>query len=571
MNMFLLEQWLENDCKDQGLDLFDRYKRIVVSSRMIWKQPRLLWFTDHSIDHSERIILILGQILDNLHTTQNRLSPHELYILLASCYLHDIGMQNMIINNKPYELFDYHDFEYIRTHHPVRAYDLIINRSIASTRGEFTVDIDPDPRYLFPIALICKGHGTRYFDESCTELSKLPYQPRMIPIRGSLLCALLMMADELDLNIERAKFPEDMQLSPIASLHNHINSYVANCMVKNGRTSKEKTIEISFLFPENSELYATAVSKWVSRKLFAQMQKTQMIIEENTNGELSWAFPIQILEETDTRHFQRKLPIESQEILLREVIEPEVVNYQTVREEILEQLGSESSIPILMQCEDEQVLIQMMKWINVQCTLRNRCIIDFLNASFSKYDVLDLLRDFISGTTNNNQMDGSSENDLEINVMSEEEQKSVDKEIHIRFSTSLRMFFDEMEKAECSNSLLVFQNIDFAEPETLNFIINEYIPGHNRLSNKIPVILSSRKDLQTKFSEVTAFRMIPLSKEISIDEIQGHLIRFFSFPSFEAREKAEEIFGTSKNGCSQGVLFAIERLLRKESRGINEY
>jgi HD superfamily phosphodiesterase len=43
------------------------------------------------LDHSKRIIEIFGKLLQG-HS--NLLNKHEIFILLASAYLHDIGMQS---------------------------------------------------------------------------------------------------------------------------------------------------------------------------------------------------------------------------------------------------------------------------------------------------------------------------------------------------------------------------------------------------------------------------------------------------------------------------------------------
>jgi hypothetical protein len=60
----------------------------------IWavETPRIVQdFTDHGIAHSERLAGFVAKLL-NANTGQ-RLSTHEMYLLLAGVYLHDVGMQ----------------------------------------------------------------------------------------------------------------------------------------------------------------------------------------------------------------------------------------------------------------------------------------------------------------------------------------------------------------------------------------------------------------------------------------------------------------------------------------------
>ena len=58
----------------------------------IWNRVLLRHYTNHGLDHSERMIEILNTLLSN----GVKLNEHEKFILLSSIYLHDIGMQSPI-------------------------------------------------------------------------------------------------------------------------------------------------------------------------------------------------------------------------------------------------------------------------------------------------------------------------------------------------------------------------------------------------------------------------------------------------------------------------------------------
>src|SRR5437870_13857520 len=53
----------------------------------------LLHFTDHSVNHSDSLARFVDDLIRPLQCSDQRLSPDELFILYAACYLHDIGMQ----------------------------------------------------------------------------------------------------------------------------------------------------------------------------------------------------------------------------------------------------------------------------------------------------------------------------------------------------------------------------------------------------------------------------------------------------------------------------------------------
>ena len=75
-------------------DLQSKLNSIKSAASEIWKVSKLQHFTKHGMGHSESIITILNLILGDMRTIEKRLSEHEIFILLASTYLHDIGMQS---------------------------------------------------------------------------------------------------------------------------------------------------------------------------------------------------------------------------------------------------------------------------------------------------------------------------------------------------------------------------------------------------------------------------------------------------------------------------------------------
>ena len=150
-----LEQHLKELCEQHkpALDLHRRLELVRSSAETIWQEQRLEWFTDHkAATHSRYIIEHLGSVLEHLQNTSERLNPHELYVLLASCYLHDIGMQDFgSIDGRSVNQFNEADHKHIRKNHPRRGRELIIKRTLYRGRDEFRIDLDDDPQYLVPL------------------------------------------------------------------------------------------------------------------------------------------------------------------------------------------------------------------------------------------------------------------------------------------------------------------------------------------------------------------------------------------------------------------------------------
>jgi len=330
-----LELQLKQLCQehDPPLDLFRRLERIRDSAITIWKEPRLKWFTDHSADtHSRKIIEHIGEIIDPLQHSAQSLNPHELFVLLAACYLHDIGMQDFrSANNKGVEHFTIDDFIDIRENHPQRSRDLIIERTLWRGRDDFNIDLDPDPQYLVPIALVSQSHGSKFFLATVNELQHLGQRPGNAPFRGDLLAALLLIGDELDLHERRATFPKEFAHSPQSLLHNLIHQYVTSVEICDGKTPKHRHINLMIQFPLDADDYRLDVLDWIILKLIKQCELTKKIFETSTKGELNWDDQISVHESVDRYHVRRSFldsehGNEALKILKQEILQGQTIN-----------------------------------------------------------------------------------------------------------------------------------------------------------------------------------------------------------------------------------------------------
>ena len=173
-------------------DFITHLNTIESAAKEILSQQFLQHYTDHTIDHSKRIIEILGKLLTDYPSLLNE---HEKFILIASAYLHDIGMQSPIyagINKKSYTL---KDAEKIRElHHETSA--KMIRENVSNIQG-LSLGLEQCNEYVDFIAKVSRYH--RKLDINDLKESSLAGEKIKIP----LLAGLLRLADELDADCRR--------------------------------------------------------------------------------------------------------------------------------------------------------------------------------------------------------------------------------------------------------------------------------------------------------------------------------------------------------------------------------
>jgi hypothetical protein len=250
---------------------------------------------------------LLGDATDALQDSGQALTRAEIYILLASCYLHDIGMQDMVVGEKCWDELVVDDYEIIRARHPKRGKEIIVEGALSPERGGLRVDLDDLPEYMQPIALVSQGHGSDFYEATIREFDDKVWAADGKSVRGSLLTSLLLMGDELDIGSERASFPQGGHLSSISALHHFLNHYVVLTAVRRGRTSKRRLVHMAFEFPPDSDEYRPDVRRVLVDKVCAQARRTNPTVERATDGELVWEDRVVVSEQTDTMKVRRQI------------------------------------------------------------------------------------------------------------------------------------------------------------------------------------------------------------------------------------------------------------------------
>lgn len=154
-------------------------------------------YTDHSIFHSMNVLQFCNDLIGEEQI--ERMSAYECYVLLMSCYLHDIGMG---ISESDYEEFkvhlDYEDYfrqpgrdvaDFVRDNH--HEFSGLYIRKYADL-----LEI-PSPELVFAITQVARGHRR-------TDLFDVNEYPTYLQINGNsplnlpYLAAVIRMADEID-------------------------------------------------------------------------------------------------------------------------------------------------------------------------------------------------------------------------------------------------------------------------------------------------------------------------------------------------------------------------------------
>lgn len=297
--------------KQESPQLYGRYLEIQQACEKVWAKPKMLWFTDHTTAHSRRMVSLLNKILATLEGTCHVLIPDECFVLLASCYLHDVGMQDVRVDDKPIETLTEEDYERVRKEHAQRTYDLIREGALRPG-GADSVDlrIEGLGEYTRAIMRVCKAHATDYFREVLEQIKDDPFTIQNRDIRGALLCALLLIADELDLARSRVDFDTAklLDLSADSQLHWFTHHYISKVDVA------EQKITITFRFPRSFENDIALIQQRAAIKLTSQLGMCNPVTEHSTGGilRLALAEPVNRI---DNEGLMREMPTEVLELL----------------------------------------------------------------------------------------------------------------------------------------------------------------------------------------------------------------------------------------------------------------
>jgi hypothetical protein len=285
-----LEQELASS--PQTSDLANQVMMIERAVQDVWKSNAMIWFTDHGPSHSRRVAeYALNLAKPPSIAAELRLTPLESFVLFASSWLHDIGMQDLSGagtiggNLNP---------STVRHEHPMRTYT-----RIEADWSSWGLPKDDAPLAEL-VAWVARAHGTKYYKPTVAILEDLK-TVRNQPVRGRLLACLLLMADELDLHYERA-----MSFSGFGMLNNVSEAHFLKHRCVEGVRSEYSTngdlcIDIDLVYSSGlPEECRELVRKWIDVKLRQQMGMTEKELLEGFSSQVRYNRSIRFNQRTRT-------------------------------------------------------------------------------------------------------------------------------------------------------------------------------------------------------------------------------------------------------------------------------
>lgn len=274
---FLMEKKLH----DTNPDLHRRFSNAVFALQNTLSGYRRLFpeYTDHSQLHSMTVIDFCNRIIGDDQI--EKLNADELYILLMSCYLHDVGMG---ISEQDYRMFsrDMGADVYFAAHPGASISDFVRtyhNEFSGKFIGKYWEFLDiPSPEHCFCIIQVSRGHRkTNLMDEN-------EYPSNYLLPNGNRVClpwlaALIRLADEIDATAARnCALLGDIALPTTESqlFHNRILAAAKKLTVTKDSFILEVEVD-----PGDDRLY-TAIKETV-RKMQETLDLCRGVVHMRTN------------------------------------------------------------------------------------------------------------------------------------------------------------------------------------------------------------------------------------------------------------------------------------------------
>jgi hypothetical protein len=286
---------LQNRITDSG----DRalLTEIMTFAKKVWEYPLLPGFTDHGIGHSQEVVSRIEEFLGEEEIL--RLSEDNAFVLLASCYLHDVCMQdygileNRIPDRKCTKDVTWEERKIIRKSHGKRLYDLLdINNGnpelVVLNKDKISVKILlPDlGKYRLHISAVSYGHTTEGFKHISRKLHQSNSTHNSESHQIVFLAALLLIGDECDISNKRTSkiLPHLATLDNESKLHTLKHHYVSESkiIIDTANPSRRK-IFISYNWPKGIAVgnanYARDFKRWIECKIREQINLVHPALE----------------------------------------------------------------------------------------------------------------------------------------------------------------------------------------------------------------------------------------------------------------------------------------------------
>jgi len=240
--------------------VFDRATNIL-------NKPLHTYFTDHSIEHSKRIIRIVDKLLEGAP----ELYLGEKFTLICAILLHDIGMQYSKRSGEKLPL-TFQALSKIRDCHHLHSKSMIKNSVNLSTRDPYYLGLNAKKEYVNSIATVAKYH--RKLSIESLENTAIGDDT----IRIQLLSALIRLGDCIDCDYRRVNLD-------ILKIQNFLDKDVFYCYSHNyvqAITLDSLQVKIFFRLPtayKNTSV-ATRIVDHIKKEVADQINEVYGILDK---------------------------------------------------------------------------------------------------------------------------------------------------------------------------------------------------------------------------------------------------------------------------------------------------
>src|ERR1035441_1359833 len=268
---------LYHELRQQSATLADELDAITEEALGLWRSQHLRTFTAHGEVHIRQVESNLDALTRGLQASLQKLQPHEIFVLLAGCYLHDIGMQ---LGKRD-----------ARENHAQYAFELILNSHAQHDNKDLQVRLPINDRNAREaIAGVARGHWMNF-------AAKLAPKEKIYGNtdgRLRLLGLLLATADLLDLSQMRATFfrsPHRLdKLDATAQLHQTMHELVKGFEILAPNSGVSEDLQYVLEWSDDSET-TRMISDWVLHWFHSQWRTVAPQLYLESGGKIRWTKP----------------------------------------------------------------------------------------------------------------------------------------------------------------------------------------------------------------------------------------------------------------------------------------
>lgn len=343
--------------EDASPELAGELSGVYNAALEIWKEPYLSKYTEHGRPHFEQVARNLDSLTAPLQSSNNPLSPEEIYVLLAACCLHDIGMQQ--------------DLPDARAEHAQYAYDLILHSHalVGGVERKITLNIQ-DTNAREAIALVARAHWTSYALKLGNEQFIRDDNSKG---RLRLLGTLLAMADLLDLSPIRAKHFRSqhslLKLDALGELHQGMHRIVRGLEIVPANSKLPSDLQFKLSWRQDDQV-TRDISEWVLTSFSYQWRQLSPELKFLSNGAIRWHTPwVEATFEPLPGSPLHKFSASALDHLKAEKAEQERINRDHFAKALREGVQNRSRTLFLLQGSSNSDVKELLHWTLAQAKI----------------------------------------------------------------------------------------------------------------------------------------------------------------------------------------------------------